>query len=327
MSRESKCNFRYVYMFGLFSVVFIVFALFTFGYMPGNMLLMTDQYEAKPEVVRVNATFCNPSEHDELSDINVIDKMDTEALYLTFSRYILTKQIKCCNVSRAGPGNTFGKNICLDYFNKMQNRCLVYSFGSQFKFDFENAISKSYRCEIHTFDPSLSTEGVHIPSGVNFHLIGLSNTDTIFSAPVGFRGEKKWRMQSLLSIRKSLKHTKRFIDVLKIDIEGWEWKALPEILQSGVLNYVKQLCLEVHFGYDIQIIWNGNRAVGYRHLNTTWGNVAIQNQLQTLKRLYDHGFRIFMSDPIKQWATYHLKQTKKSIDTLVEISLVNIYNQ
>ncbi|XP_053387569.1 uncharacterized protein LOC123542242 isoform X2 [Mercenaria mercenaria] len=202
----TKCNFKYVYMCGLLPVIITVMILMTNGYMPSNMLLNTDQFGAKPEVVRVNATFCNLSEHGELPNSNVIDKMDTEAMYLTFSRCILTKQIKCCNVSRAGPGNTLGKNICLDYFNKMQNRCLVYSFGSQFKFAFENAIWKSHRCEIHTFDPSLSTEGVRIPSAVNFHLIGLSNTDTTFSAPAGFRGEKKWRMQSLSSIRKSLKH-------------------------------------------------------------------------------------------------------------------------
>ena len=37
------------------------------------------------------------------------------------------------------------------------------------------------------------------------------------------------------------------IDYLKIDIESSEWDVLPQILESGMMDKVKQLALEVHF--------------------------------------------------------------------------------
>lgn len=36
------------------------------------------------------------------------------------------------------------------------------------------------------------------------------------------------------------------IDYLKIDIDGGEWKALPQIMSSGMLDHVRQFALEIH---------------------------------------------------------------------------------
>ena len=38
----------------------------------------------------------------------------------------------------------------------------------------------------------------------------------------------------------------RTIDILKIDLEKWEWEALPEVVESGALNHVNQLLLAMH---------------------------------------------------------------------------------
>jgi Methyltransferase FkbM domain len=39
------------------------------------------------------------------------------------------------------------------------------------------------------------------------------------------------------------------IDLLKLDIEGYEWSAIENMLQSGILSKnVRQLAIEVHFG-------------------------------------------------------------------------------
>ena len=59
------------------------------------------------------------------------------------------------------------------------------------------------------------------------------------------------------------------IDVLKMDIEESEWKALPYMLNTDALSRVSQLLVEFH--------GKGN----------TKGHVIV------LKRLHDAGFRIF----------------------------------
>jgi hypothetical protein len=45
-----------------------------------------------------------------------------------------------------------------------------------------------------------------------------------------------------------LGHQPTLIDVLKMDIEFYEWDAIPQMLRSGFLAYkVKQLAVEIHF--------------------------------------------------------------------------------
>lgn len=113
--------------------------------------------------------------------------------------------------------------------------------------------------------------------------------------------------------------------MLKIDIEGWEWDTLSEIMKSGVLKYVKQICLEVHFGYGFEPVYEDGKPVTVQFTSEKWGNTAIPDQLKVLRNLFESGLRIFMYDPIKGWGTRHVKNPDRKIDTLVEISLVNIH--
>lgn len=41
-------------------------------------------------------------------------------------------------------------------------------------------------------------------------------------------------------------HTNRTIDILKLDIEDFEHETIPEMLNSGSLQNVKQILLEIH---------------------------------------------------------------------------------
>ncbi|XP_053405632.1 probable methyltransferase-like protein 24 [Mercenaria mercenaria] len=261
----------------------------------------------------------------------VLDSMDDSSLYQTFWKYINTCQVSCKNLTRLGPpDDDKGKNVCADdIFKSKPSSCLVYSFGSNFNFKFEEAVWARYKCEIHTFDPSRALNGVTIPTGVNFHLIGLSGNNFVRSEPDNWRtlqkyNTKTWNMQTLSSIRKSLNHTNRIIDILKIDIEGWEWSTLPEIMGSGVLQYVKQICLEVHFGYGIKVFHHEKKSDTYEFTSEKWGNVQIPDQLKVLRNLFKSGFRIFKYDPITGWASRHVNNPSQDVNTLVEISLVNI---
>lgn len=225
---------------------------------------------------------------------SVIDVMNDSQILELYWRYINTLQVLCRNQTRFGSLGDGGKEICVDNLYKPKGTCLVYSFGSGFKFDFEEAIIHQFRCEVHTFDPSKPLGGHRIPDGVTFHLTGLSNRTHI--------NKNNWKMSSLSDIRKSLNQENRTIDILKIDIEGGEWVALPQIFSSGVLKDVKQVSIEVHF-----------------YTGTGWNP---DQQLKTLRTFYDAGFRIFMHEHVfsnKIRLSKHLIICKQN-----EISLINV---
>ncbi|XP_060571534.1 probable methyltransferase-like protein 24 [Ruditapes philippinarum] len=304
----------------------LIVILTAYGYNNGISMSMFqhDRYSIFDRDINESLLYRIPSD-------NQLDGMDDNTLYHTFWKYINLPQYRCYNRTRLGPTKSDkGKNICADdKFKPAPSSCLVYSFGSNFDFQFEEAVWRTYKCEIHTFDPSRSVTGVTIPNEVNFHLIGLSGKSYIRSSPENWRTLQKesrtdWKMQTLNEIIKSLNHTNRNIDILKIDIEGWEWSTLPEIITSGVLPYVKQICIEIHFGYGFQVLYKAKKPVAVKFTSEKWGNVEIPDQLKVLRNLNDTGFRIFMIDPIRHWGTRHVHSPALDVDTLMELSLVNI---
>lgn len=107
----------------------------------------------------------------------------------------------------------------------------------------------------------------------------------------------------------------RTIDVVKVDIEGDEWKVLPELFQSGELQRVRQICIEIHFGRVVPNLVN---------YTTHWGNVTLAAQLKVLRQLHHEGFRIFM----REHNTYRVQYFEKpfrEITNVNELSLVNIH--
>ncbi|KAK3739719.1 hypothetical protein RRG08_003950 [Elysia crispata] len=83
-----------------------------------------------------------------------------------------------------------------------------------------------------------------------FYNLGLSsyNTDK-HRAPVDGLYVKKtqiWKLRTLTSIKKMLGHTGKAIDVLKMDIEGFEWKVLDNLMETGELKLLRQFLLEFH---------------------------------------------------------------------------------
>ncbi|KAK3582661.1 hypothetical protein CHS0354_031073 [Potamilus streckersoni] len=98
---------------------------------------------------------------------------------------------------------------------------------------------------------------------ITFYMIGLSATNEVLP--------NQWKIKTLEQIRRDLSHTKRTIDILKIDIEGSECTTLPQMVHSRTLRFVKQMQIELH-------------------------GRGISDNLKVLRMLYEDGFRIFMRD-------------------------------
>jgi hypothetical protein len=70
------------------------------------------------------------------------------------------------------------------------------------------------------------------------------------------------------------------IDMLKADIEGAEFDVIPLLIESGILDKVKQIALEVHFNIE-----------------------KLRENLKVIKALEDKGFVRFAIRPNIFWPT------------------------
>ena len=137
---------------------------------------------------------------------------------------------------RMGRRSDGGKWVCDPHKIFAKKSCIVYSVGSNDRFDFEEAIHDAgNHCEIHTFE--IKTNNTRVPYFINFHQLEISATTA---------AENK---KSLYTIMDDLNHTDTVIDILKFDADGVEYSIFTpslftEISQRRIL--VRQILIEVH---------------------------------------------------------------------------------
>ena len=95
-----------------------------------------------------------------------------------------------------------------------EERCLVYSIGSNNDVSFERAVHDHIPgCEIHTFDPTLNNTEFVGDQYATFHDWGLGKDGESMSSES--KG-KTWVSKGLDTIMRELGHTDRTIDILKV---------------------------------------------------------------------------------------------------------------
>ncbi|KAJ8304970.1 hypothetical protein KUTeg_018553 [Tegillarca granosa] len=193
-----------------------------------------------------------------------------------------------------------GWEVCNDKEFKPRTPCLVYSFGILHEYSFDDDVAATYNCEVHSFDPSDGREDYRHAPMVWFHNTGISDFNGYLKV-----NNKQWKMRRLETIRNELGHENRNIDILKIDVEKSEWKALPDIISSGILHNVTQLLFECHIG-KIQ-----DEDESYKDF------------LTVLRIIYEHGFRIFWNR--KGTCLYHSKISGKLRTACQEIFTVKVH--
>ncbi|XP_070571974.1 probable methyltransferase-like protein 24 isoform X1 [Ptychodera flava] len=201
------------------------------------------------KVIVKNETIRIPPEDlfDEMYDI-----ITTEQIAAAMFKYALTPTYTCKKEIHMGhaPPKDGGWDLCLDVEVTPQS-CIVYSIGISNNWSFDNDAVK-YGCDVYSFDPTIGLSDHKRSEHHWFYNMGLwhENVERHFDhrARNGSRYKDHWTCRTADYIRKMLNHEDRPIDMLKMDIEGSEHKVFPQMLESGILNHVKQFAFELHMG-------------------------------------------------------------------------------
>ncbi|KAF8815245.1 hypothetical protein BYT27DRAFT_7195546 [Phlegmacium glaucopus] len=201
-------------------------------------------------------------------------------------------------VERLGALGDGGKWVCGLSRVAQKPDCIVYSFGINHESSFEEEVlSKTEHCRIWGYDFSVESFGPEISllhqHRTHFKPFGLSGSDR--HGP-----EDKHPMYTLESLMKLNGH--KHIDILKIDIESWEFETINTLLapyiESGEPLPFGQLQLEIH-------IWNKT----FEEYLAWW---------QTLEAA---GLRPFWTEPNIVYQNYNRKTNTAD---LAEYSFINV---
>ena len=143
---------------------------------------------------------------------------------------------------------------------------VVYSFGVGKNIEWDLAMIERHGVELHAFDPTPRSvdwiKEVNLPARFRFHPLGLSDSDSEIAFYVPLREHKvnyssyktknpdgstvKCPVRRLATIMNELGH--QSVDIVKMDIEGAEIAAIPDMLSSSICP--SQLLIEFHYNYD-----------------------------------------------------------------------------
>jgi hypothetical protein len=147
----------------------------------------------------------------------------------------------CRFEQRLGVNGDGGKWICDVYRLKQSKSCLIYSLGSNGEFSFENE-TKRYlpNCEIHTFD----MREFNCTDICTFHKVRIGN---------GNDNTKTLRM-----LMSDLNHQGRYLDILKIDVEGSEYAFFDDLFKTTdyLSENIRQILIEIHLAPIVRTVDN-----------------------------------------------------------------------
>lgn len=154
---------------------------------------------------------------------------------------------------------------------------IVLSFGVGRNIDFDNSISKKYKCWIYMFDPTPEDtkwiKTIELQDKIIFFPIGIYNkVGTAVLKKLDLRDNpnlsstllpRKWdgvkvEVQNITHLVTTFLGIKK-IDLLKLDVEGVEYEVIDEIIDNNII--VDQITLEFHHHFGAIKISKTNEAI------------------------------------------------------------------
>jgi hypothetical protein len=157
----------------------------------------------------------------------------------------LQPDFTCQHVIRVGGHGDGPKWVCDPHRLRTRDNCLIYSFGSNGNYLFEDSmldlVGKG-QCEIHVFDFGDFDRPQNPDKRIHYHQWGLgSSYDQAYNEKIKKRaGEQE--VLTFQEIQRRLNHEDRTIDLFKIDCEGCEWRNYKDWIGVDA----RQVQIEVH---------------------------------------------------------------------------------
>lgn len=168
------------------------------------------------------------------------------------------------------------------------NNSIIYSFGVGRDVSFDLKMIETYQVNIHAFDPTQKAiewvKQQQLPEKFHFHNFGLADYDgtatfyppenpehvsaTMLDRPVTKQQAYEGEVKRLKTIVTKLEHPG--IDVLKMDIEGMEYKVIDDIVKCEIP--INQLLIEFHHRFE---------------------QVGLEKTIKAIDKLNEAGFSIF----------------------------------
>ncbi|XP_045031734.1 uncharacterized protein LOC123474016 [Daphnia magna] len=143
--------------------------------------------------------------------------------------------------------------------------CLVYAFNVNDEWSFEKAMA-AYGCQVFVFNPRTHDDVSDRNRRLNIRFFPFKLGSKSFDS---WAGETQRSTKTLGDIYEKLSiwhGEESIIDYLKLDIEWGEWHILPQIIESGMMDKVRQLAVEIHLPYRAPFFERGQSLAQFRRL-------------------------------------------------------------
>lgn len=196
-----------------------------------------------------------------LSEETLIEKnllADPESTAHTHTRFDAFQAMTGCEKTCVGGAcrADTSKQIC--GLVNLKPPCTIYSIGGNNQWEFELDILQKTSCQVHTFDCTGDVSRFKVPTDdrLHFHYICLGARNT----PAGNGMGEIWTLDK---IQTTLNHTQ--VDLLKMDIEGYEWPILHEWpvltdITSPTRILPMQILIEIHYRTQMKELSNNKMA-------------------------------------------------------------------
>ncbi|XP_070196827.1 uncharacterized protein [Littorina saxatilis] len=220
----------------------------------------------------------------ELPDETEVKTLPAKDVQLYFHSHLDNFGTLCHRTVRLGTIFNGGYRVCDDEEYRPRIPCTVYSFGVKTDYKVEDEFSKLYGCHVYYFDPSLGENPTNRSERVALYKLGLGGKDgELEQSAAQNRDSKKWTTRSFTAIKTQLGHKDMTLDVVKLDIHGWEWIALTDMAASGELDKIRQLIVQ------------------FKNSGGTNAEVT-RRRLPVLKALEKAGFKVFSTN-LDEWGS------------------------
>jgi len=125
-----------------------------------------------------------------------------------------------------------------------KRKCIAYSFGIDGVWDFDKAMVQR-GCRVISFDPTCCGNAHRVADNHDFVPVGLATYDGLADSEDANKPNTTIPVLMMKTIMESYEHPK--VDVLRLKVSGpKEWKGLKNLINTGVIQDIGQLSLNVH---------------------------------------------------------------------------------